>query len=100
MADSPAFDLACDVLEADTSLLRLEARGTVRLTLRSAGLTPKSVSADQLSVVVEKLLPEELSRRGVPDGDAVCARLLEALGAIPPQAMDVPEGLFLRMAAA
>jgi hypothetical protein len=101
MADSAAFDHACDMLEAETSLERLEARGTVRIALKEAGLNAKSVSPDQLAVVVEKLLPRELISRGVTDPNGACARLCEMLGGLEaPDAGDAPESLFVRMGAA
>jgi hypothetical protein len=101
MADSPAFELVCDLLEANTSLERLEARGTVRLALKEAGFNPASVSPDQLAVVTEKLLPKELIARGIEDPNPTCARLLDGLrriDAVGPE--DTPEGLFVRMGVA
>lgn len=96
-AESAAFEVACDVLEAGTSLERLEARGTVRLALKQAGLSPKSVSPDQLAVVAERLLPHELLARGIGP-DLVCPQLREALGRLEvTDADDAPEALFVRM---
>lgn len=98
MADSPAFDLACDMLEAETSLERIEARGTMRLALKQAGLNAKSVSPDQLAVVVDKVLPKELIARGVTNPSAACARLRDSLGRlVVADAGDAPESLFVRM---
>jgi hypothetical protein len=42
MADSPCFDRVCAALESETSLDRIEARGTVRLALKGAGLDAAS----------------------------------------------------------
>ena len=67
MADSAVFDWVCGELEQRSSLDRLEARGTIRLALKQAGLDAGSVTPDQIKVVLEKLLPEELRARGVAD---------------------------------
>jgi len=98
MADSPAFELACDMLEAETSLYRIEARGTMRLALRQTGLNAKSVSPDQMAVVVEKLLPQELVMRGVASPGSACARLRDGLGRLQSvDSGDAPEAMFVRM---
>jgi hypothetical protein len=66
-------------LERLTQLSRLQARGTVRLVLRQAGLEPHAVTPEQLTVVVERLLPAALSSRHVPDADYVAGRINELL---------------------
>ena len=48
MADAAVFDWICNRLEQDTSLDRLESRGTVRLALKSAGLDARSVTPEQM----------------------------------------------------
>ena len=98
MADSAAFELACAVLEHDTSLERLEARGTVRLALKAAGLDAHNVAPDQMAVVVANLLPHELKSRGVKDGDGVCAALREKLTRLKPSdAAETPDAVFSRL---
>jgi len=52
MADSAAFTHICDALESETSFSRIEARGTIRLALKSAGLAANSVTPEQIKVVV------------------------------------------------
>lgn len=79
MADSPVFDRTCDELERRTELDRLAARGTVRLALKEAGLDVASVDARQMGVVLEKVLPAELERRGIARSSGVCAGIAEAL---------------------
>jgi hypothetical protein len=79
MADAAAFDWMCTRLEQETSLDRLEARGTVRLALKSAGLEARNVTPDQMKVVIEKVMGEELSRRGIADAESICARLATGL---------------------
>jgi len=75
MADSRAFDFVCEQLEEGTSLDRLAARGTVRLALKHAGLEARSVTPDQMAVVVARILPEELSSRGIESSASVCAAI-------------------------
>jgi len=77
--DAPAFDFVCDSLEQLTSMSRLQARGTVRLVLRTAGLEPHRVTAQQLVVVVERLLGAALRTRGIEDDALICSRLKERL---------------------
>lgn len=98
MADAPCFDLACDVLESESSLDRLEARGTVRLALKAAGLDSRGVTPDQMRVVVESVLPGELQARGVADGDRVCTALKGKLAGVQAtNAADTPEAVFARL---
>ena len=75
MADSEVFDFVCSELERRTNLDRLEARGTVRLTLKQAGLEARNVTAQQMGVAVEKLLPGELESRGVTDAAQQCSSI-------------------------
>jgi hypothetical protein len=85
MAESAAFEAACTCLEQGGALDRLAARGTIRIALKQAGLEPKAVTARQLAVVLEKLLPAELASRGVASPDELCARA------------DTPEAVFARL---
>ncbi len=72
MAGGEVFEVASQALETATSLDRLEARGTLRLALKEAGLDASTVSAEQMNVVLERVLPAELEARGVADADGVC----------------------------
>jgi hypothetical protein len=82
MADAPAFDWVCNEIERETSLERLEARGTLRLALKAAGLEARNVTPDQLKVVIEKILVGELTARGVSDAEPICARMNQAMSAV------------------
>jgi len=62
VSQSRAFDHACETLERKTKLSRLEARGTVRLALKAAGLDAGRVTARQMGVVFERIMPGELGR--------------------------------------
>lgn len=96
MADSQAFTVLCQALEDESNFDRLEARGTVRLALKNAGLEANTVTAPQLDVVIDKILPSELEARGVDQ--AVCARLRAALtGVETTPAQEGPEAVFDRL---
>ena len=79
MQDSQAFDFVCETLERLTPLTRLQARGTVRLLLRQAGLEPHAVTPEQLAVVVERLLPPALIKRHIADEIHIARRINELL---------------------
>ena len=100
MAGSQAFEWLCEAIEAGTSLERLEARGTVRIALKEAGLEAGSVTPDELAVVVAKVLPRELRQRGVAEEAALCSRLtagLRTLDAGAPPKADTPDAIFRRL---
>ena len=99
MAGATAFDWICGELERLTSLDTLEARGTVRLALKEAGLEARSVSPEQLSVVVSRILADELRVRGIDDADEVCESLIIGLkGQQPVSSSDEsPEEVFKRL---
>lgn len=79
MADT-IFDFVAEKLEQATDFDKLEARGTVRLALKQSGLDAKSTTRDQMTVVLQKVLPGELKTRGIDGPDAVCAGIVQALG--------------------
>jgi hypothetical protein len=80
---APAFDRICEQLEATTPLNRLEARGTIRLILRDAGLGAKTLNARQAVTMIEKLLPEMQNARGIDEADGVCTAIKRALATLP-----------------
>jgi len=75
MAEAAPFDWLCSQLEARTELSLLEVRGTVRLALKSSGLDAASVRAEELAVVLERIVPNELQTRGVDDSDGLASEL-------------------------
>ena len=100
MATAAAFDFVCEELERATSLNTLEARGTVRLALKAAGIDAKSATADQLRVVVTRLLPAELRSRRCDDADRVCREIAQGLATrsfASAAAGDSPEAVFARI---
>ena len=98
MSDLTAFDHACESLERLTQLSRLEARGTMRIALKEAGLDPASVKVAELSVVARRVLPKELAARGVAGAESLCEQLCSALAGIRDSASaDTPEAVFARL---
>ena len=98
MSDSAVYEFVSGELESRTSLDRLESRGTVRLALKEAGLDPRTVSSDQMQVVLAKVLPGELEARGVTDAQAVCASIQSGLPSVGQSPKgDTPEAIFSRL---
>ena len=79
MRESPAFELVAGELEKRTPLKRIEARGTLRLVLKQAGLEPRSATGAQMTVVLRKLMPKALERRTVDDAEHVCEQIAAVL---------------------
>jgi len=73
------FEAVSLELEEATDFDKLEARGTVRLALKAAGLDVKNLTFRQLEVVFDKLMPEELSKRGIGDAAGTCASVMQAV---------------------
>jgi hypothetical protein len=92
------FDAAADGLAALTTLSVAEARGTLRLICRDAGLRTDLVTLPKLRVLLPRVLPRELSARGVAGAEAACSALLAQLerAQVAPAAAD-PAELFLRI---
>jgi hypothetical protein len=73
------FEFVAAELQKRTDLEDLEARGTVRLALKSSGLTAREVTQEQMIVVIDQVLPRELKVRGVEDPEGVCGDLSQAV---------------------
>jgi hypothetical protein len=98
MPAATAFEFVCEALERESSLDRLEARGTVRIALKEAGLEARSVTPDQMRVVLERILPAELTTRGIDGADAVCASFAPGLATLDAEAgADAPDTVFGRL---
>ena len=78
MADS-LFEFIAGKIQEQTDLDQLEARGTVRIALKEAGLDPRSVTVGQMSVMLDKTMPRELMARGVDNADGLCRGLIASL---------------------
>jgi len=95
------FDFAAERLEHHTGFSQLEARGTLRIALKVAGLDPSAFTAGQLCVVLKKVMPGELDSRGVSDVQDVCAAVLADLESAGDAAADAsttsPDEIFRRL---
>jgi hypothetical protein len=100
--ETSLFDLAAQKLEQHTGFSQLEARGTLRIALKSAGLDPGSFTLDELRVVFEKLMPGELDQRGVKDAADACAAVMRDIESDPTAVTDSssskPDDVFRRLA--
>ena len=100
MADNAVFAFLADSLERETALDRLEARGTVRLGLKQAGLDARTVTRDQMKVVLRSVLPAELASRGIANETEICARLgaaIDAAGFDEVRDDSSPDAVFARL---
>ena len=99
MADAQSFEFVCNELERLTKMTRLEARGTVRLALKEAGLAPATVRGAEMQVVLQKVMPRELSARGIEGADALCQTIAGGVGKLKEDAGNQsPEAVFSRLA--
>lgn len=99
MADARSFELVVDELARATRLARPAARAAARSVVERALFDPESVSAGEMKLLVERLLPAELRRCGVEDAKRVCDAIAAALAA---QALisddpETPDAIFGRM---
>ena len=78
MADSAAFESACELLRQHTMFSEIEARGTVRLALKAVGQNAKT----EMMIAVRSALEPELTARSVMDAAGVCRKILDGLTAL------------------
>ena len=84
--ESDLFALVAAGLEAHTDLDRLEARGTLRIALKKAGVDPKTFTVPELEAVFAKIMPDELAQRGAANAVEVCGIVLKSLPSEVPAA--------------
>lgn len=73
------FTLVSFRLEQHSDLDRLEARGTLRIALKKAGVAANSFTLEELEAVFSMILPGELAKRGVGDAENVCNLVMKTL---------------------
>lgn len=99
---SRLFDFVADAIEKKTELAKLEARGTLRLALKESGFSADSVTAHEMAVVLERVMPGELTSRGIRDAQSVCETLSTSLKefkeAVEEHGSTSPESIFARLA--
>lgn len=99
---STIFDFVAGEIERQTELEKLEARGTVRLALKEAGFNPSGITTKQMAVVLERVMPGELTSRGVENAESICSSLVTSIkefrDAVEEQGAASPESVFSRLA--
>jgi len=99
---STIFDFVASEIEQRSDLGKLEARGTVRLALKEAGFDAGAITAQQMAVVLEKLMPEALTSRGVEGAGDICTALAASIrdfnDAVEEHGSVSPESVFARLA--
>ena len=96
-ADLTLFDQVAERLEAATSFSRLEARGTLRLALKDAGLAPDDVNAAQMIVVLMRVLPGKLDACGVADPESVARLIAQGVSEPDGSSRERPEDQLRRL---
>ena len=95
------FGFVAAELQKRSELENLEARGTIRLALKSSGLTAREVTREQMIVVIDQVMPRELQVRGVENPEAVCGELSQAVKGFEvkenPSTDTSPEDVFRRL---
>ena len=98
MAESEVFDVVCKAIETGTNLDRLEARGTVRISLKRAGLDANTVDSAQMAVVLDRVMPMELNSRSVENAEALCSELRKKVQSLDVHASaETPDAVFARL---
>jgi hypothetical protein len=100
MAES-LFEFVAARLQERTELDKLEARGTVRIALKEAGLDPRTVTGEQMSVMLLRAMPKELTARGIESADELCRGLAASLKSFEGtgSGAESPEDVFRRLGA-
>jgi hypothetical protein len=99
VAGSAPFEAICAELAGARGMDRWTARGTLQLALMDAGLESSRVTAAQLAIVVERLLPRQLQSHGDVDSATICARLRDVLAMLPDAgAVESADDVFGRLA--
>ncbi len=73
------FEAVCEALERATYFNRMQARGTIRLAMRTMGADVRRVDIGQMTRVLDRQLPRELESRRVSDVSKVCAKVKACL---------------------
>lgn len=77
------FDQVANRLAELTRMSDAEARGTLRLTLKEAGLRPDLITPAKMLLVAERVLPRQLQARNVVDPTGIGRRLASYVAELP-----------------
>ncbi len=99
MSASLAFETVRTELERSAGMDAWAARGAVQLSLMDAGIEASQVTAAQMRVVVDRLLPKQLASQKVAEIRGVCERIHQALALLVDEPKrDSAERVFQRLA--
>jgi len=99
--DTELFTIVADRLCGLSDLDRLEARGTIRLAFKKAGLDITSFGLDELEAVFSKIMPAELAARGCADAVTTCNAVMKSLeGDVPQSAAPSSDEIIRRLGSA
>jgi hypothetical protein len=79
------FTLVADRVSELSQLDRLEARGTLRIALKRAGVDAKHLELDEVAAIFSTIMPEELEARGCSDSAAICDAIIQSLEGDAPE---------------
>jgi hypothetical protein len=79
------FTIVADRLCELSDLNRIEARGTIRIAFKKAGLNTNSFGAVDLNAVFTKIMPRELEARGCADSEATCEAIIRSMKGVVPE---------------
>jgi hypothetical protein len=92
------FTIVADRLSRLSDLNELEARGTIRIAFKQAGLDVKRFGLRDLEAVFTKLMPGELTARGCADAAAICEGIVTSLkGEVPESAAASSDEIMRRL---
>jgi hypothetical protein len=99
--DSDAFTIVADRLCKLSDLDRLEARGTIRLAFKQAGVDVRCFGMDDLEAVFAKIMPRELQARGCSDSESICKAVVNSMhGDLPETAARSSDEIMRRLGSA
>lgn len=97
---SPVFEWVCAALASKGVMSELEARGTVRLLVKEAGLSASTVQRAPMMIVLPRLLQKHLQQRKVRDAARIVEEIVAELGRVKleeARGADSPEEIFARL---
>jgi hypothetical protein len=96
--DSDSFTIVADRLRELSELDRLEARGTIRLAFKKAGVDVACFGLEDLQAIFATIMPEELEIRGCEDTRGICDAIIQSLkGRVPEKATQPRDEIMRRM---
>ena len=99
--DTDAFTIVSDRLCQFSTLGRLEARGTIRLAFKEAGVDVGCFGLEDVEAVFAKIMPGELAARGCADARAICDSIMKSLeGDVPKTATRSRDEIMRRLGSA